>query len=210
MEDITQKSVEWHQARLGKFTSSNIWKLLAPLKGNKLFNEVGYTYIKEKFAEVLTQEYQEINTNATNWGNEYEPLARKWFEKISGLEVTECGFFTNPTFPLLGGSPDGLVNSENSIIEIKCPYSTINFIDLVLSLKNSTLKDTHKEYYCQVQLNMYLTKTEKCYFIALDPRINSDKGIFISEIIIDNEYVNMLIQRYVLAGEELERLIKEF
>ncbi|KAJ8884478.1 hypothetical protein PR048_016335 [Dryococelus australis] len=46
--------------------------------------------------------------------NEY--VAIKWFEKVTGLGVQQCGLFVDLHH---GASPDGLV-AEDSILEVKC------------------------------------------------------------------------------------------
>ena len=73
-----QRSKEWFEKRLGKFTASEIYKLM----GKTGFGKTGETYIYEKVCEQLTGELQEeINTKATTWGEETEPYAVDFYHK---------------------------------------------------------------------------------------------------------------------------------
>jgi hypothetical protein len=45
----------WEQQRIGKFTSSEIWKLMSSGK-KSTFSQTGLTYIRSKAAELITGE----------------------------------------------------------------------------------------------------------------------------------------------------------
>ena len=49
-----QGSAEWIQERLGRFTASEIHKLIPSGKGGNKFSETGKTYILEKLVELET------------------------------------------------------------------------------------------------------------------------------------------------------------
>jgi hypothetical protein len=206
MENNVQKSVEWFAERLGKFTASEIYKLI-PVGRNKIFTDTGYKYILQKAGEKLTGQVESNpNTIAMQWGTEHEPLARHHYTVRSGNPVKEVGFIQYLD-ENLGGSPDGVVVSDGGsydrIIEIKCPYSTASFLDLVLSLKTGNFKADYPQYYWQVVLNMLVTNTTKCDFVCFDPRIDSDLGLFICEVQLDNHDTEMLLKKVALAQTEL-------
>lgn len=77
-----------------------------------------------------------------------------------GVLDEKCGFFISAEYPFLGASPDGLLG-EDTIIEIKCPYSSrkslINEITVPYLYYNNgelALKKNHP-YYAQVQGQLY-------------------------------------------------------
>ena len=49
-----QGSAEWIQERLGRFTASEIHKLIPQGKGGQPFSDTGKTYILEKLVELET------------------------------------------------------------------------------------------------------------------------------------------------------------
>ena len=121
-----------------------------------------------------------------DYGIENEVNARRKFTEVTSYEVEKCGLIVSHRFNWLCGSPDGIfVNAagERVLIEIKCPSSCAGSKINVSWVKNSQIKQTH-EYFCQVQLLMYLTRTQKCNFF-----IWSDDDYLLLEIPLDLPYV---------------------
>ena len=151
---MEQRSEDWHNARLGKFTASEIHKLM----GIKGLGENGKTYAFEKAIEEL---YGQVEENFVSYdmerGIELEPLAFNKFKELKSLEfldVENCGFF-NLT-DISGASPDGLV-SDNAVLEIKCPKAG-TFFKLVSD------GEVDKKYFYQMQHQMMCTGKTKAYF----------------------------------------------
>lgn len=95
---------------------------------------------------------------------------------------------------VLGASPDGLVG-QDSIIEIKCPYSYRNDL-LINRLKNNKsyiiyydednlirINENH-EYYAQIQGQLCILNREICYLI-----IWTIKDLVIIEVSKDQRWV---------------------
>lgn len=152
--NIEQRSDEWFNERLGKFTASETYKLM----GIKGLGETGKTYAFEKAVEELFGETEEsFQSYDMQRGTELEPLAFKKFKELKEmkfLSVENCGFFNECDHS--GASPDGLV-SDNSVLEIKCPRAN-TFFKLVLS------NEIDKKYFYQMQKQMKATNREKAYF----------------------------------------------
>ena len=153
METIQQRSDEWHELRKGKFTASEIYKLM----GIKALGETGKGYAFDKAVEQL---YGETDENFVSFdmqrGIELEPLAFAKFQELKEAEflnVETCGFFGNEIY---GASPDGLVGTD-AILEIKCPKPS-TFFKIVAT---NEIKD---QYLYQMQLQMMVTGRNKAYF----------------------------------------------
>jgi exodeoxyribonuclease (lambda-induced) len=149
-----QRSENWKIERYGKFSASEIIKLL----GVRGLGETGKTYAIEKAIEEL---YGEMEENFVSFdmqrGIELEPLAFAKFKELKELEfleVTNCSFFKFNEDA--GASPDGLV-SDDAVLEIKCPKST-TFFELVAT------NEIDKKYYAQMQMQMLCTNRNKAYF----------------------------------------------
>lgn len=154
---MLQRSNEWFDARKGRFTASNIHKLL----GVKGLGETGKSYAFEKAIEEvfgLDEEDSFISFDMQR-GVTLEPLAFRKFKELKELEFVEVQEATFFSYGLdAGASPDGLVGS-NEILEIKCPRPT-KFFNLVAK----GIEAIDKEYLYQMQMQMLCTNSVKAYF----------------------------------------------
>lgn len=154
---MLQRSEEWFDARKGRFTASNIHKLL----GVKGLGETGKSYIFEKAIEQVFGLDEEDNFTSFDMqrGITLEPLAFRKFKELKELEFIEVQEATFFSYGLdAGASPDGLVGS-NEILEIKCPRPT-KFFNLVAK----GIEAIDKEYISQMQMQMLCTNSVKAYF----------------------------------------------
>ena len=151
---LEQRSEDWFNARLGRFTASEISKLM----GVKGLGKMGETYAIEKAIEsVAGKDEREIFSADLKRGVELEPLAFKKFAEIKlfdFLDVEETSFFEYGEHS--GSTPDGLV-SGNSNLEIKCPQ-LVKFYKIVADGEIDTVYDW------QTQHQMLCNGRENCYF----------------------------------------------
>jgi len=125
--DCEQGSHEWHCARLGKPTASNIGKVITT-NGKATASAARRTYALELVAERITERITEHYVSvAMERGKELEAQARVWYE-ITHAAVQQVGFCVADG-GLTGCSPDGLVG-ENGGIEVKCPLMP-NYLDIL-------------------------------------------------------------------------------
>lgn len=149
-----QRSEDWRRDRHGKFSASEIHKLM----GVRGLGETGKSYAIEKAIEELYGGMEEdFVSYDMQRGIELEPLAFAKFSELKEsdfLSVENCSFFKNCDHS--GASPDGLV-SDNSVLEIKCPRST-TFFELVAT------NEIDKKYFFQMQMQMMITGRDNAYF----------------------------------------------
>jgi hypothetical protein len=208
---VEQNTPEWYQIRLGRFTSSEIWKLIvepkskADQEAGKL-SETAMTYVAEKVAEVMTgQAKQQGYAFPLVWGIEKEPEAVEYFEKVTGLETTSVGFY--PYSDEAGGSPDREIG-ENEILEIKCPYDSAKQLQYLMLTDWNDLKRDFREYYWQCQANMLFASKMICHFVTFDPRMIEDKHKMTHLIIPANEEdQNLLVKKLQIAFTEKRKLL---
>lgn len=209
---IEPHTLGWKEARLGKFTSSEIHKLFAGgkrkmtetelllrEKGDRktttdtLFGDGALTYIKVKIAEILTGETNNPTSMAMDWGlsNERDAILR--YEVETGIKTRTSGFYTHNS--VFGGSPDSEVGI-NGILEVKCPFASENHIAISLCETVEDLRDFNECYYTQPQGNMFVTGTKWCDFISYDPRCKNEKfQIKIIRIHRDDEFIREMLYR---------------
>lgn len=108
-------------------------------------------------------------------GEIYEKPAIQSFEKNylkNCVSVEKCGLFIMKKYPLIGASPDGLIDSD-SIVEVKCPYTAkdsppneLTVDCLFRNKKNQLCLKEDRPYYYQVQTQLMVTDRSCCYFVV--------------------------------------------
>lgn len=154
---MLQRSNDWFDARKGRFTASEIHKLL----GVRGLGQTGESYCFEKAIESVfgLDEDDTFTSSDVQRGITLEPLAFRKFKEqkeFDFLDVQETTFF--PYGEHAGASPDGLVGND-AILEIKCPRPN-KFFNLVVKGKEAI----DKEYIVQMQMQMLCTNSVKAYF----------------------------------------------
>jgi putative phage-type endonuclease len=183
---MDQRSIEWHQARLGHATGSRASDILA---GKDTQARKGY--ITQLVTERLTGASQDFYTNADmQRGIEVEPVARAAYQASNEL-VDEVGFIKHPTILWFGASPDGLVGSDG-LVEIKCPRSTTH-------LEYIQAKKPPAKYIPQMLAQLSCTGRKWVDFVSFDNRFP--------------EHLQLFVVRFQPSAEELEKFeskVKEF
>lgn len=201
---IESYSPDWFKARQGNFTGSEVWKLMTEPR-EKYKKESGQlsvtaeTYVLEKVWEKLSgQTKGGIDNFATEWGNEHEPKAKKWYTKLTGNEVIESPLVYSPVINGLTGTPDGLIG-EDGMIEIKCPFNGANHLKHCFITNDEYFKSEHNDYYYQIQCYLFLTSRKWCDFVSFDPRIDCDLGMFIYRVNANKEVHEEMIKKVLQA-----------
>ena len=190
IHNFEQRTEDWYNIRKGKMTASNADTIIANGKGLE-------TYIYNLMAEYYSSAEKENYINADmQRGIDLEPEARLEFEFYTNLDVQEVGFIEYNEF--IGVSPDGLIG-DDGLIEIKCPNDSVYF-KLLLS------DNIKPEYIAQMQMQMYVTDRQYCYFVSYNP--NFEKSLYIKKINRDEEMIEKL-KKGLDKGTELIKEIKK-
>lgn len=208
---VEQGTPEWDRIRVGRFTASEIWKLIVEPKTNAdkeagKLSETAMTYISEKVAEVMTgQCKQQGYAFPLTWGVEKEPEAIEHFTEKTGLIYERVGFFAYTDHA--GGSPDGFIG-EDAILEIKCPYDSAKQLDYLMLTDQWDLKRQCRDYYWQCQSNMMFTERKLCHFVTYDPRMVDNKHKITHMVIKASEEDHEILRgKIAKAVEEKLKLI---
>lgn len=188
--DNQQRSSDWFSARWGVATASRFADVMA--KGRNGQPLASYkNYLAELVIERLTEPPTEdtgYKSGAMEWGIENEPVALLAYELETGNQVSSAFFEKHPTLEA-GASPDGYVG-DDGLIEIKCPNSATH----LETLKNQEIP---KQYYAQVQGQLWITGRKWCDFVSYDPRYPANAQIFITRIERDNDYIEELKEEMI-------------
>ncbi len=166
-------SITENVLRVGNLTSSNAIKLFseptaAEAKKGVIFGKGALTYIKERNHErrLGRSLNMEVSAKPTKWGKVGE---MRVFELLP-LEYTVVGDVTDlhPIYDFWSGSKDVCKNNNETVGDIKCPYTLASFCDLVHPLYENlngmdamnVVRNTHSEgekYYQQIVSNACIT-----------------------------------------------------
>lgn len=195
---IAQGSDQWDAIRCGRFTASEIHRLMVdgvremteaekkarPKSGKgssttkvyikDVLGEGALTYVKQKVAETLTGKLKPSSyAYPLVYGKETEADAVEYFQELTGLQCETIGFC--PYTDHAGGSPDRDIPEDESFLEVKCPWQSENQIDYLMLTDHYDLKRMHPDYYWQVQSNMIFTGRNKAHFVTYDPRFQNKR-----------------------------------
>lgn len=191
--DIPQREEEWEEFKRGVPSSSNFDKILTP-SGKQSTQAKNYMYqlAVERITGKKDPSYQGI---AMIRGIELEPEARGLFELVKGVEVKEVGICYPDEKKRYCFSPDGILESENKGLEIKCPYAHVH-VEYLLKKELPTI------YIPQVQGSLMISGFNSWYFMSYYPGIKP----LIIEVERDEQYIAKL--RVILEEfcDELDKL----
>jgi hypothetical protein len=207
-----QRTKVWRDVRAGKFTASAMWRLMGNPRSKEAkeageWGDEATTYINEKVAEEITGFLHESPTAASlEWGTDLEPVAKEFFTKVTGKKVSHTGF--NIYNEHSGGSPDGFIEDESSLIEIKCPYNSGNHIEYMKLTKGIELQTEFPKIWFQIQSNLLFTGSAKCYFVSFDPRFPDKQKMKIVEVYALKADQDRIRERIHKAIESKTKLVE--
>lgn len=156
---------EWNILRQNRLSASNFGKVL------RAYNRGKYPLSLYK---QICGEYKLDGVKSVMWGRDNEESAKLSFTRHVNKNVKNTGLWLHES-GLLGASPDGFVEGENAIIEVKCPYkyrdstqtevlADKNYI-IHLNENNCCILNKTHEYYHQIQGTLHICKCDLCYLV---------------------------------------------
>lgn len=175
--DLVQGSEEWHAARCGLLTASEMKYIITPAKLQYAQNDKEKAHLYELLAQRITKyvEPHYISDDMLRGKNDELDAKIAYNEKYGA--VTDVGFITNDKWGFtLGYSPDGLIG-DDGVIEAKSRRQKFQ----VETIIGATIPDEHK---IQVQTGLLVSERPWCDFISycggmhmITIRVDADKKI---------------------------------
>jgi predicted phage-related endonuclease len=197
-DDLIQGTEEWHQARCGLLTASEMSLIVTPtLKPASNDNERKHLF--ELLAQRITR-YVEPSYigDAMLRGWEDEILARELYsEKYA--PVTETGFITNDKWGFkIGYSPDGLVGKDG-LIECKSRAQKYQ----VQTIAND---EVPKEHIIQLQVGLIVTERSWIDYVSYCGGL----PMYVKRVVVDEEIQKAIIQAATSFEKSLEEKLKAY
>lgn len=202
IRNIAQGSPEWMALRVGKIGGSRISDLLTEGRsGNESLTKRKYK--NELIRERLTgRKLDTYKTPAMQRGIDLEPMARAWYEVKYNTFVDQVAIVLHPTIEGGQCSPDGVVETTNSLIEIKIPNPE-NHLDNILTGGKQL-----EQYYDQVQWQLAcMPEKEFCDLVSYDPEMPDHLQGFVKRIYRDDEYINNMQNAVIAFLSEIETIV---
>lgn len=213
---IEMFSDEWKVARLGKFTSSTISKLMQEKSYATGFMNYMYEKVGEELSGKPAVEYDAIDTDAMRWGRMYEKDALTKFGHLKGLEYLIVQQLIAVPETRFGSTPDALIpHSEStdgtahnvSTVEAKCFPTYQNYIPLALCKTPAEIKKVNPSLFWQV-----LDQMDNCdcligYSVAYHPELMAGNLSVVEfrKINLVPE-LNLLKERKKMASEKFDEI----
>lgn len=161
-DDLIQGSDEWHQARCGLLTCSEVKLILTPTL-TVANNEKTRAHVWELAAQRISNYVEPTYIgDAMLRGHEDEIRARALYEE-KFAPVKEVGFVTNDGFGFtIGCSPDGLVG-DDGMIECKSRVQKYQVQTIVEEYRDGGIPD---DFILQVQASMLVCDRKWCDFLS--------------------------------------------
>jgi len=207
-----QGSDGWIDLRLGRFTASEMYKLLTEPR-NKADKEAGklsegaMTYVLKKVSEVMTgMPADQSYAYPLVYGKEMEPSAINAFIQKNGFKYEPAVFV--PFGEHAGGSPDGYINDTDGL-EIKCPFTSEKQVEYLMLTDQYDLLRMFPEYYWQCMSNLLFTHKEQWHFVTYEPRMKEEKHRLTHLIVKpNNEHFDLICAKLEKAITEKLSLLK--
>lgn len=167
--------------RVGRFTSSEVYKLLSLDNKGAGFGKPALTYIRQKqYERKLGRSIHNMSMGRpTSWGKIGELRAFDLLGTAYSLNSDET--LPHPSIECLCGSPDGFkYGAEKTIIDIKSPFTLASFCELVEPIYSGLkgieamnwIRDNHdsgEAYYWQLVSNAMITGSTHAELVIYCP-----------------------------------------
>lgn len=184
-----QGTPEWHQARLGIITASEMKSVLTKGRGGEP-SLTRQTYMHKLIGERMTGIAADSFSGwQTERGHELEPVARDIYASTIDEPVVQVGFIRDKD---IGYSPDGLVGEDGSA-EIK---SRVPHLQVKLILEDAV----PQEHIAQIQCGMFVSGRKWLDFISYCP----DMPLFKKRVMRDDFFIDEMEAQATKFYKELQ------
>lgn len=208
-----QQTGAWFNERTGKLTASRMKAARAFLRQTKEDKEKGKPPAEKEERRKLRIEIlcermtgnivPKYVTADMQHGIDQEAPCKDYLTVVKGWTIKDLGFVEHPSLQLCGCSPDGWIEEEGALLEIKCPTSS-TMIGWLLSAKedDNWLPEEHID---QMLLQSSCFGGIPVYFVAFDPRLPEKQKLLIRKFTPTPEQIEKVEEDAKQFLEEVDR-----
>ena len=172
----------WFNDRTGKLTASRIASGMAYLKAKKGEEAREASERRKLKVEILCERLTgdivpKYVTAEMQHGVDQEPFAKEAAQIKMNWVIKDLPFIPHPYIENCGASPDGLIESEGALVEIKCPSSATMVSWLLAAAENADWLP--EEHLAQMTLQSACMGGIPVWFVAFDPRLPEKQKLLI-------------------------------
>ena len=189
---IEQGTLEWKNLRIGSIGGTDMHTIMAKGKGRT-------TLLYQLASEIITgKKHEKKQSESMKRGIRLEPKARRDFKFQTGFEVEEITLIQG-TIKHCHISPDGLIKTDKSNLEIKCLTQPVHakYLDEGIIVE--------PKYVTQVQWGLAISHRKKCWFYAWHPKMKPLK----IEVMPDKPYIRSMEKEACLFIHDMKKLVKK-
>jgi YqaJ-like viral recombinase domain len=214
----------WFLQRWGRYTGSEIFKLLTPPPINKVWSPGAMTYIEQKAIECISDMWERPELEEVGsllYGKVHElPAYEAYLNATKNYSMTYMGS-ESPIFlvyePLAeeaGATPDAAnILSEGNIdvgVEIKNPKNPVYHFRRLKWKDQFDLKEGYPLCYAQCQFLLIVTGAYEWHFVSYDERQKiKSKKIKIIEVKPDQKFQDNLEVKLRMAVKEKYKILSD-
>ena len=203
-----QGSPDWLRARVGRITASSA----AAAAGNGDYPPTANKQSYELLARRLCGLEPPLRrTDDMEWGSKMEPSVRRWFQHVymrerlgRVVDIREVGLAVPEHHQWLGASLDGEIFDSDGLgnfdavatemLEIKAPRR----LKPILLERGKpgydlALKTLPRDHYYQMQLCMYVTRKQACWYVVWPRHVTDGVYYHIERVPFDREWTEDVI-----------------
>lgn len=194
--EMIQGSDEWHSARCGLLTASEMKHIITPKKLEYAQNDKEKGHLYELAAQRVNN-YVEPSYIGDDMlrGQDDESYARETYHEHYA-PVETCGFITNDSFGfMLGYSPDGLVGDDG---QIECKSRKQKY-----QMETISTDTVPEEYVIQLQTGLLVSGRKWCDFISYC----GGMPMFVKRVYPDDKIQGAIKKVAGIFHEKLDKII---
>ena len=201
-KEVEQGTDAWLEIRRGKVTASRVADVLAKTKTGVSASRGNYL-IQLALERVTGVIEQTFTSPAMQDGIDRELQARTLYEITTKNFVSQVAFKNHNSIEWFGASPDGLVDGQKGLIEIKC-RNNANHWEVIKS------GEIPKNYWIQQQAQLSCMEYEFNDYVGFNPNFPEKSQLFIKRIYRDETFISLMeteIKQFLEeVAEETERI----
>jgi putative phage-type endonuclease len=201
---VEQGTPEWFDLRLGKVTASRVADILAKTKTGVSASR--QNYLIELALQRVTGVFETTFISPSMQdGIDREAQARVAYEVATGNFVSQVAFRNHHVIESFGCSPDGEVDDQPGLVEIKC-RNNANHWEVIKS------DEIPKKYWIQMQAQLSCTGMDWNDYVGYNPNFPDKSKLYVKRVYRDDAFITEMeaeIKQFLIEVEEEVRQMKE-